>query len=158
MGRRPTLEDALEVVLEGGQRLADGVEDAVAGEALPGVAQEVGDAPTGGLSGLGVADPAESLLDPPGDGGEEVGRFEFGERLGLRRGETAAGALQDGLAQGLGQFAVLGFGATDVIDGLGEQLHDVEPVDGDGGVLEGLADGGEEGTAHVADDLDDAAR
>ena len=53
---------------------------------------------------------------------------------------------------------MLGFGSADFVDGLGEHLHDVEPVDGDDGVLEGLADGGEEGAAHVADDLDNVVR
>ncbi len=122
-----------------------------------GVTQEVGDAPAGGLDAFGFADPAELFLDPPSDGGEQIRRFEFGERVGLCIGEAAIGPLQDGPAQGLGQLAVLGFGAADVIDGLGEHLHDVEPVDGDSGVFECLADGGDEGAAHVADDLDDAA-
>lgn len=82
--------------------------------------------------------------------------FEFGEGVCLGLGEAAVGPLEDGPAQGFGQLAVLGLGAADVIDRLGEHLDDVEPVDGDGGVLEGLADGGEEGATHVADDLGDA--
>jgi hypothetical protein len=52
---------------------------------LAGVTQEVGDAPTG-LDAFGFADPAEHLLDPPGDGGEESRRLEFGERVGLGLG------------------------------------------------------------------------
>ena len=57
------------------QRLAHGVEDAVIGEEFAGVAQEVGDTPAGGLRGLGLAHPAKSFFDLPGDGGEGVGGF-----------------------------------------------------------------------------------
>ncbi len=58
VGRRPALEDAREVVLEGGRRLANRAEDGVVGEELARVTQEVGDAPTGGVDAVRFADPA----------------------------------------------------------------------------------------------------
>lgn len=70
--RGPAPEDALEVIFEGGQRLPDGSEDGVVAEELAGVTQEVGDAPASGLDALGFADPAEHLLDAPGDGGQQA--------------------------------------------------------------------------------------
>ncbi len=62
----------------------------------------------------------------------------------------------DGPAQRLGHRVVLGFGLANVIDRLGEQLDDMEPADRHVGLLEGLADGRQEGRRHVADHLDDA--
>lgn len=55
------------------------------------MAQEVGDAPAGGLDAVGVADPAEVFLDPPGDGGREARGLEFSQRVGLGIGEAATG-------------------------------------------------------------------
>ena len=112
--------------------------------------------PARGLSRLGLAHPAELLLDAPGDGGEKVAGLQFGQGLGLGVGERL-GPLQHGPAEGLGQLVVFGFGPADLVDRLGEQLHHMEPVDGDGGVVEVFADGGEEGGRHVADHFGDTA-
>ena len=79
-------------------RLPDGSEDGVVAEELPGVTREVGDAPASGLVPLGFADPAEHLLDVPGDGGQQARRFEFGEGVCLGIGEAAVGPLEDGPA------------------------------------------------------------
>jgi len=65
-------------------------------------------------------------------------------------------AFQDGPAERLGELAVPGFRAADLIERLGEELHDVEPIHGDGGIVEALANGRDERTTHVADHLDDA--
>ena len=156
--RGPALQDAPEVVVDGVRRLAHGVEDAVLGEACPGVAQEVGDAPRAAwtLSALRIQRSISLIRQAMAVRRSEAS--SSARAVGLGPGEAAVGALQNGPAQGLGQGVVLGFGSADFVDGLGEHLHDVEPVDGDDGVLEGLADGGEEGAAHVADDLDNVVR
>src|SRR4249919_4156682 len=78
-----------------------------------------------------------------------------GQGGGLRFGETSVRAFQDGPAERLGELAVPGFRAADLIERLGEELHDVEPIHGDGGIVEALANGRDERTTHVADHLDD---
>lgn len=52
---------------------------------------------------------------------------------------------------------MLGLGPSHFVEGVVELLYDVEPVHGDGGVLEALADGGQEGRRHVARHLDHVA-
>ena len=37
-----------------------------------------------------------------------------------------------------------GFRAADLVERLGEELHDVEPIHGDGGIVEALANGRDE--------------
>lgn len=90
------------MILDGAERLADRIEDGVVADHLVGMAQEVGDAPAGGLHGSGLAHPAQLLLEPPGDGGEQGGGFQFGQGLGLRLGHLGLGPLQNGPAQRLG--------------------------------------------------------
>src|SRR4051812_46180419 len=153
----PASQDAVAVGLDGGKRLAHRIEDRTGIEKVQGVAQEIGNSPASGLDRLRLANPAQLLLDAPSDGGEQVGSLEFGEGGDLRFGEPTVCPLQDGPAQRLGQLALPGFDPADLIDRLGEQLHDVEPIHGDGGVLEALADGGDERAAHVADHLGDTA-
>src|SRR4249920_1124586 len=113
-------------------------------------------APAGSLNGLRLANPAQLFLDAPSDSGEQVGCLKFGQGGGLRFGETSVRAFQDGPAERLGELAVPGFRAADLVERLGEELHDVEPIHGDGGIVEALANGRDERTAHVADHLDDA--
>ena len=125
------MQDAVAVGLDGGKRLTHWIEDRTGIEKVGGVAQEIGDPPASGLHRLRLPNPAQLLLDAPGDGGEQVGGLEFGQGGDLRFGEPTVCPLQDGPAQRLGQLAVPGFDPADLIDRLGEQLDDMEPcVDG----------------------------
>ncbi len=65
--------------------------------------------------------------------------------------ERFTDGLEHGPAQGFGHSGLLGLGLADLIDGAGEELDRVEPVDGDLCVLEGLTDSGQDGRRHIAD-------
>ena len=65
------------MLLESGEGPADRVENGVGVEKLPGMAQEVGDTPTGCAGAVGLADPAQLLLDPPSNGDEPRRKLLF---------------------------------------------------------------------------------
>jgi hypothetical protein len=71
----------------------------------------------------------------------EVSAIPRQDHLGLEHGPTDGG----------GKLDQPGFLLADVIDSLGEQLDDVEPVNRDGSLREGVLDRGQEGRRHVAD-------
>ncbi len=67
------------MIFESFERLSDGLEDGLAGDAFTGVADEACDPPAGGLDGLGVAYPTQIFLDPPRRVREQVSGLEFGQ-------------------------------------------------------------------------------
>ena len=50
------------------------------------------------------------------------------------------------------------FGAMNLLDGSGEDLHEMEPANGDGGRREILHNSGAKGGGHVADDFGDTGQ
>jgi hypothetical protein len=84
--------------------------------------------------------------------------FQLGERDALVVGEAGVAGPEDGPADGLGELSAARFGLAHLVDGGGEELDDVEPVDGDGGLGEAGGKRRQEGRRHVADDLGDAGR
>ena len=127
-------EDAIEVRGEGAERLSDGIEQRGGIEAETDMVDESGDAPSGGLRCRGVADPAQHFLGAVGRGGGEAAGLELGEGVTLVVGESAIAGLEHGPAGGLGEVALTGLGLAHLVDGGCEQLDDMEPVDGEGGV------------------------
>ena len=107
----------------------------------------------GGLRGVGMADPAQHLLGAVGGGGGEAAGLQFGQRDALLVGEVVVAGPEDGPADGLGELSAARLGLAHLVDGGGEDLDDVEPVDGDGGVGEAGGECCQEGWRHVADDL-----
>ena len=158
MGRCPALEDAIEVRGEGAERLSDGIEQRGGIEAETDMVDESGDAPSGGLRCRGVADPAQHFLGAVGRGGGEAAGLELGQGVTLVVGESAIAGLEHGPAGGLGEVALTGLGLAHLVDGGCEQLDDMEPVDGEGGVWEVLGRRRQERRRHVAHDLADHGR
>ncbi len=91
------------MLFEGFERLSDGLQEGFAGEAVPGMADEGGEAPAGGLQGLDVAYPTQFVLDLPRRRREQVGGLEFVQHRRLLGRQFAVGGLEHGLAQRLGQ-------------------------------------------------------
>ncbi len=94
---------------EGFERLSDGLQDGFVADAVTGMADEAGDAPAGGADAICVAYPTQFFLDPPGGGGEQVGKalatFEKHlERILQRWTSTHSNARMEGL-NGLFQAA-----------------------------------------------------
>jgi len=92
-----------------------------------------------------------------GSGGKAAG-LELGERDALVVGEAGVAGLEDGPADGLGELAAARLGLAHLVDGGGEDLDDVEPVDGDGGFWEAGSECRREGRRHVTDNLGDTGR
>lgn len=95
------------MALDGNNGLADRIEDWIRVKKLPGIAQKVGHSPARGLNGVRLADPAQLLLDPPGDGSEQVGCPEFGQGRGVSFDEATVSALQDGQRNAFGSLLCL---------------------------------------------------
>jgi hypothetical protein len=146
------------VPIDGLDGLSNGLEGGIVADPFKGVTYEVRQPPASRPSGLGSTHPAEFLLEPPGRGGEEVSGFQLGQGLDLLWREAAFLGLEDSSPGGIGQLHQLGLGLADIINRVGKFPHNVEPIDGDGGILEVLADGGQERLGHVAHHLDDVAR
>jgi hypothetical protein len=79
--------------------------------------------------------------------------LELGERDALVVAEVAVAGPEDGPADGLGELPAACLSLAHLVDGGGEELDDVEPVDGDGGVGKAGGERGQEGRRHVADGL-----
>ncbi len=126
-------------------------------EALADVPEKVCQPPACGLRCGGVADPAQQFLGAVGFGGGEAAGLQLFQRGSLSGGEFLR-ALESGPADALGQGNAACFGAAHSIDGGGEDLHDMKPIDGDRGMGKVLRRGGEKGGGHVADDFGDACR
>lgn len=139
------------MTLEGGKSFSDRFEQDV----LAGMIEEAGRAPLGGLRCFSVADPAQRLLDPEGLGGGEAAWYHLPQCCDLVLGPVRLGGLEDRPAGAFGQMALLALQLAHVIHGLGEELHDVEPVHGHGRVLKGLAHRGQERRRHIANDFGD---
>ena len=130
---------------DGTQRTANGVEERGWVEAAGDMIDEAGDAPAGGLRGIGPSDPAQHLLRPIGGGGGEAAGLEFGQRDALVVAKVGVAGPEEGPADGLGELAAARLGLAHLVDGRGEDLDDVEPVDGDGGLGEAGGERRQEG-------------
>jgi len=121
------VEDAGPVILEGRGDLFDGFEAAATCPGVPLVEEHLGVRAVGGA----VEDLAQGFLDAEGAVGLEVELLQVGE-LGALAASPGVLVLQPEVAAALeagGRFSLL---AADLIDGLVDQLDDVEFVEGDG--------------------------
>jgi hypothetical protein len=144
------IEDAGPVVLEGLGDLLDGVESATTGPGIPLVQERLGLLAAGGA----VEDLPQALLDAEGTVSLEVELFEIGELGDLGAGPGAL-VLQPEVAAALEAGGGLRLLAADLVDGLVDQLDDVELVEGDRRPGQVLGDAGAVAGGHIdADVLD----
>src|SRR5580765_4384454 len=125
---------------EGAQGAADGIEQWARIEAETDVVDEAGAAPARGLRARGLADPAQHLLGAIGGGGGKAAGLQLSERDALLVAEAAISGFEDGPAGRLGELAAMRLVLAHRIDCSGEQLDDMEPVDGDRSVGEALSE------------------
>ena len=132
--------------------LDDGGKPTVGGPEIP-----VFEVRLGVLSGWLIVEVLEGEADLVGSRGLQVGLGEIVEEYRPASGEVCR-VLEPDVAGVLQLRAVLLLGAADLVDGVVDDLHRMELVEGDLGLGKVLGDALDEGLAHVDADLRDGPR
>ena len=152
------MKNSRQVSLEIGQRIPYLLQEGTIGRVLGSMLEKVGDAPLGGLFRFGPPNPAQKFFDTVGLGGSQALLDEFQQSALSILNASFFSTFEHGPSSVVRELCLPGLKLSDVIDGLGETLDDMEPVDSHRGGLELLFNGREERWRHVKDNFGDVLK
>jgi len=146
------------VSLETGQRIPYWLQERTIGRVPGSMLEKVVDAPLGDLFRFGPPNPAQKLFDTVSLGGSEALLDELQKSALLILSESFFSTCERGSSSVVRELCLSSLKLSDVIDGLGQALNDMAPVDAHRGGLQLLFDGREERWRHVTGNFGDVLR